>query len=177
MRFFPRRSACLAAVFGIAFQAVVWAAPASSLSGVRFHSGSEHDRIVFDWNAMPGYQVNSSDDGKCITLTFRGLPGKGWKKPEISGALVKKISYEEKNGRFLVKIFLNRPLKYKVDKVPSPARVFVDVLPDKQEPVKPQTSDKPGTTALQGSGEPKGTAGPTRDFTEIQLAPGLKKTI
>ena len=177
MRFFPRRSACLAAVFGIAFQAVVWAAPASSLSGVRFHSGSEHDRIVFDWNAMPGYQVNSSDDGKCITLTFRGLPGKGWKKPEISGALVKKVSYEEKNGRFLVKIFLNRPLKYKVDKVSSPARVFVDVLPDKQEPVKPQTQDKPGTTVLRGSGEPKGTAGPTRDFTEIQLAPGLKKTI
>ncbi len=180
MKFFPYKSTCLAAVFCIAFQSAVWAASPASLSDVRFHSGKQHDRIVFDWSEMPGYKVDLSDDGKCITLTFRSAAASKWRGNGISSALVKKITHEEKNGRLIVKIFLHQPAQYKVEKLKNPARVFVDVVhgkAGKESAALPSDGEQPekvsGGDADSGNMKP----GPTRDFSEIELAPGLKKTI
>ncbi len=185
MKFFPRRASCLAMVFCVAFQSAVWAASEASLSGVRFHSGSQHDRIVFDWSSMPGYQVKTSDDNKCIMVTFRGKPAKGWQKNTFSDDLVESVRYEERNGRLTVKIFLKRPLKFNVEKLQNPSRIFIDVMRGKPSPTPETGTQKKsgGASVLEApNGEQdakalEGRPGPTPDFTEIQLAPGLKKTI
>ena len=43
---------------------------AADLTSVRYHSGSEHDRIVFDWSSMPRYNVTVSGDKRQVTLDF-----------------------------------------------------------------------------------------------------------
>ncbi len=182
MKFFPRKTACLAAAFCIAFQSAVFAASStSSLSSVRFHSGSQHDRIVFDWSEIPSYDVRVTDDGKCIKVTFQGLPEKQWKKESFSGKLVEKVTYEKKHEKLLVKVFLRHPLRYKVETIAESSKVYIDVLasstisllhmPETTAPPKPERRKEDIGTGSQ----PK--PGPTRDFTEIELAPGLKKTI
>lgn len=191
MKCFPSKSACLAAVFCIAFQSAVWAASPASLSDVRFHSGRQHDRIVFDWSEMPGYKESVADDGKCITLTFREASAPKWRGKGLSSDLVEKITHEEKNGRLIVKIFLRERAQYKVDKLKNPARIFVDVmrgnrqtkpseassegdgLLKKERPKEEPTGKDPEKNGYPGDMKP----GPTRDFSELELAPGLKKTI
>lgn len=177
MKFFPRRSSCLALIFSMAFQTAVWAAPTASLSGVRFHSGSQHDRIVFDWSTIPGYQVKTSDDNKCIMVTFQGKPAKEWKKSSFSDDLVKSVRYEEKNGRLTVKIFLKRPMKFNVEKLQNPSRVFIDVLRNGAGTAPKTEVQQKASERRKSVKADEGKPGPTPDFTEIQLAPGLKKTI
>ena len=175
MKFFPRKSAWLAAVFCMAFQSSVWAASPSSLSAVRFHSSSDYDRIVFDWSEMPRYDVRMTDDWQCIMMTFQGVPAKKIKKEAVSGKLIDRITYEEKDGKLSVKIFLKRPLRYKVETAHSPERIYVDVLKGSgtAKPSEPETVTLPQPADEKAKGKP----GVTRDFTEIELAPGLKKTI
>lgn len=177
MRFFPRRSSCLAMVFCVAFQSAVWASSGASLSGVRFHSGSQHDRIVFDWTSMPGYRVKTSDDNKCIMVTFRGKPGEDWQRNTFSDDLVESVRYEEKNGRLTVKIFLKRPVKFNVEKLQNPSRIFIDVMRSTSSAKQEKVSVPKASEEKKSAKVPEGTPGPTPDFTEIQLAPGLKKTI
>ena len=43
---------------------------AADLNSVRYHSGAEHDRIVFDWSSMPRYNVTVSSDKRQVTLDF-----------------------------------------------------------------------------------------------------------
>ena len=49
---------------------------AASLNNVRYHSGSEHDRLVFDWSEMPLYNVQAANNGQKLVLDFAGMTGK-----------------------------------------------------------------------------------------------------
>ena len=59
MKWFSRKSVFLAVFFVLVYQAMALAAVSASshVAGVRFGSGSARDRIVFDLDQIPEYQV------------------------------------------------------------------------------------------------------------------------
>ncbi|BAL81869.1 hypothetical protein SELR_01610 [Selenomonas ruminantium subsp. lactilytica TAM6421] len=106
------------------------AAEAADLNSVRYHSGSEHDRIVFDWSEMPRYDVKISADKKLLTIDFFAADRRMVSKEAFSSSRIESVQYTEKNGHLLVTLRLKSGLGYKVDKLANPARVFVDILPE-----------------------------------------------
>ncbi len=107
----------------------VWA-EAADLTSVRYHSGAEHDRIVFDWSSMPRYNVTVSGDKRLVTLDFFNADKRRLAKEQFSSSRIESVKFTEKNGHLLVSVRLKAGLHYNVQKLTNPARVFVDVLPD-----------------------------------------------
>ena len=101
---FWRKSVILSAVFLLLFQTAVLAASAGiSLSGVRYHNGSQYDRIVFDLDKIPNYNLRVEKDGKRIVLEFDNVGQvSNMSKPKISSDLIRKLKYEEKKGKLRV---------------------------------------------------------------------------
>lgn len=119
--------AVLAAVFSL--QAAVMA-EAAELAAVRCHSGSLHDRVVFDLSALPDYQVRASADGREITVDFSGVtPEKGFKQLPYQSSRIESVRYAVSSGHMTVTIRLKAGQAYQAGKLKNPARVFVDVLP------------------------------------------------
>ena len=106
-------------------------AEAADLTSVRYHSGSEHDRIVFDWSSMPRCNVTVSSDKRQITLDFFGVERRNINEKTFSSSRIEKVQFAEKNGHVLVTIRLKAGLSYQVKKLPNPARIFIDVVPEK----------------------------------------------
>ena len=79
MNHFIRKSLPLALGISLAIQSVTFAASAD-LNAVRYHSGSEHDRVVFDLSAMPDYSIRTSDDGKELIVDFQDVAGGTFKR-------------------------------------------------------------------------------------------------
>lgn len=138
-----------------------WTA-AADLTSVRYHSGSEHDRIVFDWSSMPRYNVTVSGDKRTVTLDFFNTDKRQINKEQFSSSRIESVNFTEKNGHLLVRVRLKAGLQYKVEKLANPARVFVDVRPDstgwsnasdrrtrtaKPAPVKPANPSKTGVVS------------------------------
>lgn len=103
---------------------------AADLTSVRYHSGAEHDRIVFDWSAMPRYNVTVSHDKRTITLDFFNADKRALNKERFSSSRIESVKFTEKNGHLLATVRLKAGLHYKVEKLTNPPRVFIDVLPD-----------------------------------------------
>ena len=116
----------LTAVFSL--QAVTMAA-AADLTSVRYHSGEEHDRVVFDWSAMPNYTVKAAEDGREITFDFHDATEKGFVKKPFHSSRIESVKYTTLNGHVLVKVRFKEGLAYKVGKLDNPARVYVDFSP------------------------------------------------
>ena len=135
---------------------------AADLNSVRYHSGSAHDRVVFDWSAMPRYNVTVSSDKRTVTLDFYNADKRSIDEKSFSSSRIEKVSYTEKNGHLLVTVRLKPGLTYKVAKLANPARVFIDVLPQAagsnrkqaQKPagqVKPAANKKPAVSTAGGN--------------------------
>ena len=155
-----RRIAALAIVLFFSMQVIAFAA--ASLKSVRFHSGSEHDRVVFDLSSMPRYQTILSKDGRTLTIDFAGSAAKDLKKTRIRGKRIESVSYDEQQGHFIVTLKLRAGMRYEAKTLDSPARLFIDVAEGKQAQTKP---DRPRSDArTYGSGD---------DVEEI--APGLTR--
>ena len=143
---------------------------AANLQGVRCHSGSEHDRIVFDLSETPLYDVRTSDDGQTITIDFTDVATRHFRKVPFHSSRIESVSYALKQDHFLVTMKLKSGLTYKVANLHKPARVFIDVLP------KPSNSSaaKPSSQPSAQAGKKTGTPDP-KDAYEEELAPGLTK--
>lgn len=102
---------------------------AADLTNVRYHSGSEHDRIVFDWSSMPRYNVTVSGDKRQVTLDFWGVDRRSINEKSFSSSRVENVQFTEKNGHLLVTMRLKAGLSYRVEKLTQPARIFIDVVP------------------------------------------------
>lgn len=135
---------------------------AADLNSVRYHSGSAHDRVVFDWSAMPRYNVTVSSDKRTVTLDFYNADKRSIDEKSFSSSRIEKVSYTEKNGHLLVSVRLKPGLTYKVAKLANPARVFIDILPQAagsnrkqaQKPagqVKPAANKKPAVSTAGGN--------------------------
>ena len=66
-------------------------AEAADLHAVRYHSGSEHDRIVFDWSSMPRYNVTVSSDRRQVTLDFFGVERRSIDEKTFSSSRIEKV--------------------------------------------------------------------------------------
>ena len=105
-------------------------AEAADLNSVRYHSGSEHDRIVFDWSSMPRYNTTVSGDKRQLTLDFFGVDRNSISEKNFSSSRIESVQFTEKNGHLLVTVRLKAGLSYKVEKLANPARIFIDVVPE-----------------------------------------------
>ena len=83
----------------IIFESFALAAGAR-LSGIRFHSGSKHDRVVFDLSKLPKYEANLSADGRELTLDLADVSVTGLARQHI---------HQEAAGLFLGVLLLSPP--------------------------------------------------------------------
>lgn len=134
--------AVLAGVFSVQAAAMTEAA---DLTAVRCHSGSLHDRVVFDLSSLPDYQVKASADGREITVDFGQGTQKNLKQAAYQSKRVESIQYASVNGHIVVTIRLQAGQTYKINKLANPARVFVDIMPQaaKKNSPKPAKSTQP----------------------------------
>ena len=161
-------------------------ASAASLGSMRFHSGGDHDRVVFDLSDAADYELDTSADGRTVTLVLKGVRAKsGLAKPSFHGSRVQSVSWSEKSSEVYVTVKLAAGCKVKAGALSKPARIFLDAVPASaaaSTPVQPGTTGKPsaGTSsadktakeiaaakqAAKDAGLPDGTVA-------YQLAPGL----
>ncbi|MCH3959631.1 MAG: phosphodiester glycosidase family protein [Selenomonas sp.] len=128
MNHFIRKSLPLALGILLALQSVTFAASAN-LDAVRYHSGSEHDRVVFDLSAMPDYSIRTSDDGKDLIVDFQDVAGGTFKRTPFHSSRIESVKYSQDKDHMIVTLRLKAGLTYRVNKLNGPARVFVDILP------------------------------------------------
>ena len=160
------------------------AAGAADLNSVRYHSGAEHDRIVFDWSEIPRYDVKVSADKKLLTIDFFQADKRAIRKDDFSSSRIESVKFTERNGHLLVSLRLKSGLSYRVDKLSNPARVFVDILPETQVRHAGSAGQK---KAAEAGRKPVGSVkpAPTDDrnmmplhfdglYTEM-MAPGIAK--
>ena len=180
MNRFWRRAAVLAAAVVFSWQSLAMAA---DLTTVRFHSGSEHDRVVFDLSELPRYQEALSDDRRTLTLDFAGTKDKRLQKLPIKSSRIESVSYAAKGGHLLVTIRLKAGLAYDIHTLKNPTRLFIDVMPSGAAAFQTKT---PAGSVSKGQAKPTAGAGTsgtsaagragTLDGDYIEdVAPGLTK--
>ncbi len=162
----------LAAGVGLWLSASAMALASPAMQDVRYHSGTEHDRIVFDLSETPLYDVKPSADGRTVTIDFQGVSDRHFRQVPIQTSRVSSVTYAEKAGHLLVTLHLKSGLSYKVSNLHSPARVFIDILPASEAVSDDAQAKKSVPQAVAGSGavqkDPKNTY-------EEEMAPGLTK--
>ena len=117
------RSALLALAFLFFWQA---AALAAQLTAVRFGSGVERERIVFEMSALPAYKAQTSADGKQIVIEFTGLSDGARIKPATRGEVIRRVSYEKAGKNLRVVIDLAEPVDYEIKTLHKPERIYIN---------------------------------------------------
>ncbi|WP_302489569.1 phosphodiester glycosidase family protein [uncultured Mitsuokella sp.] len=124
-----RRAAVFAAAAVFLMQSFAMAA---GLTSMRFHSGSEHDRVVYEFTTMPVYTTSVSADGRTLTLDLANTSYQGFQAVPANGTRISSISYNKKGNHLLVTMKLKAGLSYQVRTLKNPTRLFVDVLPSSE---------------------------------------------
>ena len=121
-------------------------AMAAGLTSMRFHSGSEHDRVVYEFTDMPVYTTAVSADGRTLMLDLADTSYKGFSAVPAKGSRIESIAYNKK-GKHLI------GLSYQVRTLKNPTRLFIDVLPDTSAATSTAgtAASKPAVTATKGS--------------------------
>ncbi len=148
-------------------------AMAAGLTSMRFHSGSEHDRVVYEFTDMPVYTTAISGDGRTLTLDLADTSYKGFSAVPAKGSRIESIAYNKKGKHLIVTMKLKAGLSYQVRTLKNPTRLFIDVLPDTSAATSTAgtAASKPAVTATKGSST--GMPG-TIDGDYVQeIAPGL----
>ena len=108
-------------------------ASAASLGSMRFHSGGDHDRVVFDLSDAAYYELDTSADGRTVTLVLKGVRAKsGLAKPSFHGSRVQSVSWSEKGSEVYVTVKLAAGCKVKAGALSKPARIFLDAVHNKK---------------------------------------------
>ena len=178
---FPKRLTTL--VIASALFVLPVTASAASLSSMRFHSGGEHDRIVFDLSEAADYELDTSADGRTVTIVLKGVRAQsGLAKPSFHGSRVQSASWSEKGSEVYVTLKLAAGCKVQAGTLAKPARIFVDAVPASAAPAQ---TGKAGKTQAGTSSEDKTAkeiaaakqaakdAGLPDGTVAYQLAPGL----
>lgn len=161
-----RRIVALTLAFALGSGAVGFTA--ARVTGVRTHSGAGHDRIVLDLTESGVYRLEHSADGREVTLDLTGSAASGLKRMPVHTSRIESIRYSERSGHFLVTLRLKAGLVARAGRVGSPARVYVDVLPD--------SAAAAGTTARPTRPRPAedgNSSQPARPADDASAASGL----
>lgn len=166
---------------------------ATSITGVRFHSGSEHDRVVLDLSAMPSYTTRVSADGRELTVDLADVSEKNVLKDGFSGKRIESVRYAVSKGHVLVTVRLKAGYTYELKKLTNPARIFVDVKDKAAKTTSVATGKsassavkKPATTSKPSTAKPATKKTPTYDESRMtslefdglyneMLAPGIMR--
>ncbi len=119
------RAALLALLLVFCLQAAALAAGVR-LTAVRFGSGVERERIVFELSAMPLYKAETSDDGKQVVLEFTGVTDTVRVKPATRGEMVRRVTYQKAGKNLRVIIDLAEPADYEIKTLHKPERVYIN---------------------------------------------------
>lgn len=71
-------------------------AMAAGLTSMRFHSGSEHDRVVYEFTDLPAYTTAVSADGRTLTLDLADTSYKGFAAVPAKGSRIESIAYNKR---------------------------------------------------------------------------------
>ena len=122
------RVAVLCVLFIFIVQTAVLAAAKPSLSNIRFGSGTERDRIVFDFGntGFPQYDVRTEQGGLRVVLTFANLNDAMKTKPQVKSNLIRKVTFQSTEKGMAVLIDLTEPAEYEMKALKNPARVYIN---------------------------------------------------
>ena len=143
-------------------------AAGARLSGIRFHSGSKHDRVVFDLSKLPKYEVALSDNGRELTLDLTDVAASGLARTNFHGSRIQSVKYQVDGDKVKVTFKLKEGMTYKVDTLKNPSRLLVDVLPGNASAAK--TEAKPSVSRVKPA-NPFGNSG----MEKTEMAPGLTR--
>ena len=161
-----RRILVLAMIFLLAFEGLVLAAGAR-LTNVRFHSGHDHDRIVFDLNKRTEYKVSEDPLDGSVIIDFLDTSASGLVREDFRSSRVEKVKYGLKQDHVLVTLDLKEGMAYEVKELKNPYRIFIDIKPGKK-----------GTQQAQGRTGRTNRVQLAKNNGKVveELAPGLTKT-
>lgn len=159
-----RRAFCFAVILLFALQSAVLAA--ANVKAVRFSSGAQHDRVVFDLTASSRYRTLFAKDGRTLTIDIADTAAKTMKRTPIHTRRIESASYDEQQGHLIVTLKLREGMHFEARTLQHPDRLFVDILDgaEKPAPQKPVLKPVPRTEGTTFDG----------DFVE-DLAPGLTR--
>ena len=164
-----RRISVLLIVLLIALESLAFAAGAN-LASIRFHSGRQHDRVVFDLSRIPQYEAHLSDNGLELTLDLADVSASGVSRANFHGQRIQSVKYRLENGHVLVTFSLKEGMTYKLETLSSPSRLLVDVLPGKSSPAASSEKVKLNPIRVKPA-NPYGVPGLEKD----EVAPGLTR--
>ena len=99
---------------------------ARTLTGVRFGTSEEHERVVLDLTSLPAYEVHTENDGQTIVIFLTGAHSQAV-QPEISGSMVESVRIAAVPQGVRIVLELAAPAAYEVKTLANPTRLFVDV--------------------------------------------------
>lgn len=122
------RAAVLCVLLIFVMQAMVLAAAKPTLSNIRFGSGVERDRIVFDFGntGIPSYDVKEEQGGLRVILTFAKLEDAMLIKPPVRSSLISKVEYKKTEQGLKVIIDLKEAAEHEVKALKKPSRVYIN---------------------------------------------------
>ena len=138
-------------------------AAGASLSGVRFHSGRQHDRVVFDLSRLPRYEARLSADGRELTVDLADVIDDGVSRVNFHGQRIQSVKYRVERGHVLVTLTLKAGMTYQVQTLGNPSRLLVDVVPG--------AAKSSGSTGVRRVKPVQNTGVP--GLTKTEVAPGL----
>ncbi len=141
----------------------------ASVTGTRFHSGSEHDRIVFDLDAAGQCKSTLSADGRTLTLTLPKAAAR-LSKSAVHGKRIESVAYAPSANSLQVTIRLAPGMRYEVKELKAPLRIFVDV---KEAGKKAPAAKTPKPITKPAEKPAQTTPATANDEGEVIFAPGL----
>ena len=148
-----------------------YASAAPSLSSLRFHSGSQHDRVVLDLSETADYELTTSDDGRTVTFVLKGVTVKSnVGEPSFQGSRVQSVKWTAKGSEVYVTLQLAPGCKATAGQLSKPARIFIDAVP---------SSASTGTTGTQtgNTGKIGKPTSSTKTAAEIAAAKEAAKKV
>ena len=123
-----KRTAAMCVLLLFVLQTAVLGAAKPTLSNVRFGSGVERDRIVFDFGNTnyPQYDVKTEQGGKRVILSFLNLTDALGVKPAVKSELIRRVTYQKTAKGIDVVIELTEPAEYEVKALKNPARIYIN---------------------------------------------------
>ena len=168
----------LAALFFFTNTAIVLAAQNLTLSDVRFQSEGTQDRIVFDFDQMPVYEIRQNKAEDEIVIDFVNVKKYRPQREKIKSDTVSQIKYDSRNDHLLVTIKLHGKGRYRVQKSSESAIMFIDIALAKnsqKQPIEPISSPKDsGYTPI--TEKPTVESNKNPEITITEPAQGLKLT-